>query len=57
VFAHNLKGYTIKTPTFATPTILFIENGIEKAGFQGYLSPLMQKRRVPFWSSSNTCPK
>ncbi len=39
VFAHNLKGYTIKTPTFATPTILFIENGIEKAGFQGYLSP------------------
>ncbi|MDC9714421.1 MAG: peptide-methionine (S)-S-oxide reductase MsrA [Gammaproteobacteria bacterium] len=39
VFAHNLKGYTIKTPTFATPTILFIEDGIEKAGFQGYLSP------------------
>lgn len=39
VFAHNLKGYIIKTPTFATPTILFIENGIEKAGFQGYLSP------------------
>jgi hypothetical protein len=27
VFAHNLKGYTIKTPTFATPTVLFIENG------------------------------
>jgi peptide methionine sulfoxide reductase msrA/msrB len=39
VFAHNLKGYTTKTPTFATPTILFIENGVEKAGFQGYLSP------------------
>ena len=39
VFAYNLKGYTIKTPTFATPTILFIENGVEKAGFQGYLSP------------------
>jgi peptide methionine sulfoxide reductase msrA/msrB len=39
VFAHNLKGYTIKTETFATPTILFIENGVEKAGFQGYLSP------------------
>jgi peptide methionine sulfoxide reductase msrA/msrB len=39
VFAHNLKGYTIKTPTFATPTVLFIENGVEKAGFQGYLSP------------------
>ena len=39
VFAHNLKGYTIKTPTFATPIILFIEDGVEKAGFQGYLSP------------------
>lgn len=38
-FAHNLQGYQIKTPTFATPTILFIENGIEQAGFQGYLSP------------------
>ncbi|CAC9442694.1 Peptide-methionine (S)-S-oxide reductase MsrA (EC 1.8.4.11) / Thiol:disulfide oxidoreductase associated with MetSO reductase / Peptide-methionine (R)-S-oxide reductase MsrB (EC 1.8.4.12) [uncultured Gammaproteobacteria bacterium] len=39
VFAQNLKGYTIKTPTFATPTILFIEDGVEQAGFQGYLSP------------------
>jgi peptide methionine sulfoxide reductase msrA/msrB len=39
VFAHNLKSYTIKTETFATPTILFIENGVEKAGFKGYLSP------------------
>lgn len=39
VFAYNLKGYTIKTPTFATPTVLFIEDGVEKAGFQGYLAP------------------
>lgn len=39
VFAHNLKGYKLKTPTFATPTILFIENGVEKLGFQGYLAP------------------
>ncbi|WXU00608.1 MAG: Peptide methionine sulfoxide reductase MsrA [Catillopecten margaritatus gill symbiont] len=38
-FAHNLKGYTLKTPTFATPTILFIEDGVEQVGFQGYLSP------------------
>ncbi len=38
-FAHNLKGYTIKTPTFATPTILFIEDGVEHSGFQGYLAP------------------
>ncbi len=39
VFAHNLKGFKIKTPTFATPTVLFIEDGVETAGFQGYLSP------------------
>ena len=38
-FAYNLQDYKIKTPTFATPTILFIEDGVEKAGFQGYLSP------------------
>jgi peptide methionine sulfoxide reductase msrA/msrB len=38
-FAHNLKGYRIKTPTFATPTILFIEEGVEHSGFQGYLAP------------------
>lgn len=41
VFIHNLKGYTIKTSSFITPTIIFIENGIEKVDFQGYhrLSP------------------
>ena len=38
-FSHNLKGYTIKTPVFATPTILFIENSIEQSSFQGYLAP------------------
>ncbi len=39
VFSYNLKGYKVTTPTFATPTILFIEDGVEQAGFQGYLSP------------------
>lgn len=38
-FAHHLKGFKIKTPTSVTPTVLFIEDGTEKSGFQGYLSP------------------
>jgi peptide methionine sulfoxide reductase msrA/msrB len=37
--ASNLEGLSIKTPTWATPTILFLENGSEVFGYQGYLSP------------------
>lgn len=37
--ATQLQGLTLKTPTWATPTILFIENGQEVAGFQGYMTP------------------
>lgn len=36
--ASQLNGLTIKTPTLATPTLLFIENGKEIFGHQGYLS-------------------
>jgi peptide methionine sulfoxide reductase msrA/msrB len=36
--ASQLDGLTIKTPTWATPTILFLENGNEVFGRQGYLS-------------------
>ena len=36
--ASNLEGLVIKTPTWATPTILF-ERGSEVFGHQGYLSP------------------
>ena len=35
----QLHGLEIKSPTWATPSILFIENGIEVFGYQGYLSP------------------
>ena len=35
----QLHGLKIKSPTWATPSILFIENGIEVFGYQGYLSP------------------
>ena len=37
--ATQLQGLKIKSPTWATPTILFLENGEETFGFQGYLSP------------------
>ena len=37
--ASQLQGLEIKSPTWATPTILFLENGVEAFGYQGYLSP------------------
>ena len=37
--ASQLEGLEIKSPTWATPTILFLEDGKEAVGFQGYLSP------------------
>ncbi|MDP4983433.1 peptide-methionine (S)-S-oxide reductase MsrA [Pseudoalteromonas tunicata] len=36
-FANELDGLNIQTPTWATPTILFIEDGQEVMGRQGYL--------------------
>ena len=37
--ATQLQGLEIKSPTWATPTILFLQNGQESFGYQGYLSP------------------
>ena len=37
--ATQLQGLVIKSPTWATPTILFLENGKEVFGYQGYLNP------------------
>ncbi len=37
--ASQLQGLAINSPTWATPTILFLENGKEAFGYQGYLSP------------------
>lgn len=37
-YASQLDGLEVTTPTWATPTILFIENGKEALGYQGYLS-------------------
>ncbi len=36
-FADQLDGLTVKTATWATPTILFMDNGIEVYGVQGFM--------------------
>ena len=37
--ASQLEGFSIKTPTWATPTILFLKDGKEILGHQGYMNP------------------
>jgi peptide methionine sulfoxide reductase msrA/msrB len=37
LYAQNLKGFTLTSKLFATPTILFIENGKEIIGHAGYM--------------------
>ncbi len=36
--ASQLQGITLKTATWATPTVVFLENGKEVFGHQGYMS-------------------
>ena len=38
-YANQLQGLSINSPTWATPTIILLENGKEVFGRQGYLSP------------------
>lgn len=38
-FAGQLQDLTLKTPTWATPTIVFLQDGKEVFGHQGYMSP------------------
>ncbi len=38
-FAHQLDGLEIYSPTWATPTIFFLNNGKEVFAHQGYLNP------------------
>ena len=37
--ANQLEGLTINSPTWATPTILFLEEGKEVFGHKGYMEP------------------
>jgi len=52
--ADNLESLTILTPTWATPTILFIEDGNESFGFQGYLSPQEFYKALGFFKLGNS---
>ena len=52
--ATNLEGLEIKTPTWATPTILFLENGREVFGYQGYLSPKEFYKALGFFKLGNS---
>ncbi|MEH8022066.1 peptide-methionine (S)-S-oxide reductase MsrA [Rheinheimera metallidurans] len=38
-FANQLSGLSLKSPTWATPTIILLQEGKEVFGRQGYLSP------------------
>lgn len=38
-FASQLSGLSLKTPTWATPTIVLLQDGKEVFGRQGYMSP------------------
>ena len=38
-YARNVDGLTLKTPTWATPTIILLQDGKEVFGRQGYSSP------------------
>jgi peptide methionine sulfoxide reductase msrA/msrB len=37
--ASQLEGLSVKTPTWATPTVLFLQDGKEVYGKQGYMEP------------------
>lgn len=37
--AQQLQGLTVTSPTWATPTLLFMQDGIEVHGVQGYVAP------------------
>jgi|TARA_B100001093_G_scaffold335236_1_gene320079 peptide methionine sulfoxide reductase msrA/msrB len=50
----NLDGLEIKTPTWATPTILFLEQGSEVFGYQGYMSPKDFYKALGFFKLGDT---
>ena len=56
VYRHgsNLDGLEIETPTWATPTILFLEQGSEVFGYQGYLSPKDFYKALGFFKLGDT---
>ncbi len=52
--ADQLDGLIIDSPTWATPTIIFLENGIEIFGHQGYLDPKAFYQALGYFKLGNT---
>ena len=52
--AIELDGLEIKTPTWATPTIIFLEDGIEKFSYQGYMNPELFYKGLGKFKLGNT---
>ena len=50
----ELSGLSIKTPTWATPTIVFIEDGIEQFSYQGYMEPELFYKALGKFKLGNT---
>ena len=49
-----MSGLSIKTPTWATPTIVFIEDGIEQFSYQGYMEPELFYKALGKFKLGNT---
>lgn len=52
--ASQLDGLTITSPTWATPTILFMENGVEKFGIQGYVNATQFYKALGYFKLGNS---
>ena len=52
--ATQLEGLTVESPTWATPTILFLEDGKEVFGHQGYMSPKEFYEALGFFKLGNS---
>ena len=52
--ALQLNGIELQTPTWATPTIIFLEQGKEVFGHQGYMSPQEFYKALGFFKLGNS---
>jgi peptide methionine sulfoxide reductase msrA/msrB len=52
--AIELNGLEIKSPTWATPTIIFLEDGSEKFSYQGYMNPELFYKGLGKFKLGNT---
>ena len=53
-FANQLDGLEIDSPTWATPTIIFLNNGKEVFSHQGYLNPKEFYQALGFFKLGNS---